>query len=220
MKKIILLLLLAFTCFVFSFSQDYRFSMMLNPQINWLKPENKDFNSEGSLLGFDIGMQVDRFFAENYAVYSGISIGTMGGKLLHEAKTTFKLEDKINVEVSPNTRIKYNLQYLNIPIGLKFKTIQIGYLTYFAQLGINNHFRMSAKGTSSDILTVLDNSDIRKEISFYNMGYAIGGGAEYNLGGKTALILGLGFESGLVDITRFSGSIHTQAVTIKAGILF
>ena len=67
-----------------------RFSIFANPTINWLSSDDVktvDYNSTS--FGYDIGLTVDKFFADKYAFTSGVSIGTYGGGLQYFTSKPF-----------------------------------------------------------------------------------------------------------------------------------
>jgi len=55
----------------------------------------------------------------------------------------------------------------------------------------------------------------------FNMNYFINLGVQYSLGGSAAIIGGLGYSSGFVDVTsRAADAININTFTIKLGVLF
>jgi hypothetical protein len=224
MRKNILIISVAFLVCTEAFSQQkIRFSIFANPCFNWLQSDLKTVQSGSMALGFDAGLTVDKFFADFYAISSGVSIGSAGGNLKYTGSTAgfkFKSHGK-TITVPNNTTIKFKLQYITIPIGLKFKTKEIGYLTYFAHLGLTTQMNIKATGTSNDANSSLAEDNISDEINFFNLSYHIGAGAEYSIGGNTALVFGLTYTNGFVDITSSSDDkITTAGIALRLGILF
>jgi opacity protein-like surface antigen len=220
-KNILIPVLLTIVLFSSNAQQNkVRFSVFANPCINWLQSDVKEIKSIGATLGFDAGLTLDNFFAENYAFTTGISIGSLGGSLEYEESTSFKLRRE-TVNTDPGANVKMKLQYITIPIGLKFKTNQIGYFTYFAHLGFTFQGNIKATATSNDASQTLDKDNISEEIGFFNMGYHFGAGTEYSLGGNTALVLGLTYTNGFIDVTKSSNDkISTSSLAIRLGLLF
>ena len=200
--------------------QKIRFSVFVNPCINWLSSDVKTIKSDGATFGFDAGLTMDNFFAENYAFSTGISIGSLGGNLRYDSSTSFRTNTG-DISLPGGSSVKYKLQYITIPVGLKFKTNQIGYFTYFAHLGFTLQANIKATGTSSGESNALDNDNISKEVGFFNLGYHIGGGLEYSLGGNTAIIVGITYTNGFIDITQNpDDKITTSSLAIRLGVLF
>lgn len=221
MRKILLSAIIFYTCFTgVAAQQNVRFSIFINPCINWLQSDVKNVKSNGAVFGFDGGLTLDKFFAENYAFSTGISIGSLGGNLKYADTTNFSTHTT-DTFVRPSSNVKFKLQYITIPVGLKFKTKQIGYFTYFAHLGFTLQANIKATGTSSEGSKALDNDNIGKEINFFNLGYHFGAGAEYSIGGSTALILGITYTNGFVDVTQHKNDkITTSSIAIRLGMLF
>jgi len=200
--------------------QKVRFSVFFNPGINWLQSDIKDVSSKSPTIGFDAGLTVDKFFADKYAFSTGISITSLGGTLTYKNATDFNVHGE-NLTVPANSDIKYKLQYLTIPLGIKLKTNQIGYLTYFANLGFNTQFNIKATASSNDPSNILQNDNVSDAINFFNMGYFFGVGAEYSLGGSAALVLGLTYSNGFVDITAGStDKITSSTISLRLGMMF
>jgi hypothetical protein len=119
----------------------------------------------------------------------------------------------------PGSKLTLNMQYISVPLGLKFKTIEIGYSTYWLNTGVNPMIRIKSRAT--DEQEVFSKSDFKDETRLINMGYFIEGGLEYSLGGNTALMAGLGYNSGFIDVTSSSEStFHTRSFSVILGILF
>ena len=117
------------------------------------------------------------------------------------------------------SKLKYNLQYIEVPLGLKFKTNEIGYTTFYANLGFS--FQVNIKATGKDSYKVIENENIKDEIRLLNMGYYFGAGIEYSLGGNTALIAGINWTNGFIDITSGNpGKITLGILQLRAGIIF
>ncbi len=94
----------------------------------------------------------------------------------------------------------YRIQYISVPVGLKIKTDEIGYLTYFAEFGLDPKVVVSGK---ADIPSDhIKGEKAMTEIRRFNVGYHLNGGVDYSIDGNISLILGLGFENNFFDITK------------------
>ena len=212
MKNIVILFLLISPLSLFS--QKIRFTVIGEPQISWMIPDRDDITREGANMGLNAGLGMDIFFAQNYAFSTGITLSNLGGKLSY--KDSLRYND---VRIPAGSIISYKIQYLSVPLGLKFKTNEIGYITYFANLGLNPMVRIKAR--ASDTEAILEKDNILDEIKFFNINYFILMGVEYSLGGSTAIIGGLGYSSGFTDVTsRGIDKININSLTIRIGILF
>ena len=65
--------------FVSAHGQDgkrMRFSFVLSPQTSWLKSDHSAVSTNGNLFGYNFGLVMDRFFDDNYAFSTGLTINT------------------------------------------------------------------------------------------------------------------------------------------------
>ena len=60
-----------------------------------------------------------------------------GGRLISSDTTVMEFTN-FNATVLPGNPVIYKIQYLSIPIGLKLQTNQIGYITFFTDLGLRS----------------------------------------------------------------------------------
>ena len=217
MKKYIIAIILFFS-FLNSQGQDLRFGVFVDPQLSWLTPDAKNINRDGFRVGIKGGLILDKYFAKNYAFTTGISISNMGGNLHYEDSVTIETLDTDYI-LNPESSVDYKLQYVSVPIGLKFKTNEIGYFTFFAQLGFTPQINIKAKADASD--NQIDNENISKELNLFNMSYFFGGGLEYSLGGNTALMGGIIFNNGFIDVLSSKNVKETLSfLSVRLGIMF
>jgi len=195
-----------------------RFNAHLDPQFAWFNSDDNDVKPDGSIFHLQVGLQMDYYFAQNYAFVLGLGISNLGGNLLYADSTEFSSKGDILL-VEPDQSVKLNLQYLDFPLGLKLKTEELGYATFFLQLGFNPMVNINAKFSSD--LGGLDKEDVQESIHLFCLGYHAGLGVEYTLGGNTALIGGLRWSAGLTDVTNNDRTnVKTNAISIHLGILF
>jgi len=201
-----------------TFSQRFSFSIIADPQIAWLRTELDEVKSDGTVFGINGGLVFDRYFTENYAFSTGISLWQTGGKLLFTEGMTIQTRSG-DKTLDPNSSMIYRLQYLTIPLSLKLNSNEIGYMSFFAHVGINNHISI---GKSANVPSTDENKvGIPEEINIFSMSYFFGGGGEYSLGGNTRLLAGLYFTSGFWDITSSEEYRATlNAVSLRIGVRF
>ncbi|MFW5821566.1 MAG: porin family protein [Bacteroidota bacterium] len=217
MKKYILSIILVFAGIV-SEAQGIRFSFMANPQLTWFSGTDENYQANGSFPGINIGLELDAFFTENYAFSTGISLNNIRGGAIYDDILVYRLGETDKI-LEPGSRMTYGLQYITVPLGLKFKTIEIGYSTYWLNTGLSPMFLIRSR--VSDETDTFSKTDFIDETRFYNMNYFIEGGIEYSLGGNTAFIAGIGYHSGFFDVTKNSSyRLTTQGFSLILGILF
>ncbi len=198
---------------------------------SWMKPKTKDYKSDGSTFSYHYGLITDYNFTENYTLSTGFAISKAGGKLLYSDSSTISGTTKEYGDISR----KYNISYFEIPILIKMKTNQMGYFTYFAQLGIRNYMQLNS---TYDETFSYDDAGNRKTItsedyensegiSFYRMSFSFGLGAEYAISKSFSAFAYLSYDNGLTNVldnnNLNTGNIENamiRQITITAGFLF
>lgn len=259
MKKIVSILM--FSSFVLSvFSQDsgssaksFRFGLKAIPSVNWYKPDNqKKFETNGVIPKFGWGLQTEFKLSSVASFVTGVQVDYDGGKLKFKDTADFYFDTKDEKLITSQdttgvdwTKFKlnertYGVNYLTLPLYLKMKTKEIGYMTYFAEFGLNNSFRLksrvndnvteySATKTTSD-LKEIENT---KDMNLFRFQLHVGGGAEYNMSGSTSLFFGVFYNYGFSNVlkkesefltNKNTGSIEQKSyannVALSVGILF
>lgn len=203
-------------------AQNVRFGLFADPAVTWFASDTKLTINDGARGGFGFGLAFNGYFAEKYSFSSGISIQNVGGRLYNtdSVKMTF---NNLIVDVAPGEPVIYKIQYINIPIGLKFETNQIGYITGFADVGINAKFLIGGK---ADIPSAgIEKESAKNELNPFNLSYHIMAGIEYSLGGTTSMVFGLGFEHLFLDATKDinlqpEDKILSNIIKLRIGVKF
>ena len=133
MKKIALLLGL-FYCLTFSLSaqESFRFGVQVSPSFSWLASNDNQINGNGTNLGLRLGFNGEYYFTERYAFIAGLGFAfNQGGTLQHNEGGNFWTKSELSnpdFNALPNgVNLKYNLQYVEIPFGLRMRTNEFGY---------------------------------------------------------------------------------------------
>jgi hypothetical protein len=237
MKKIMLFMLTAMlTTAAAAQTKDWKIALHVDPNISWLKPDNNNLSAGSNKVNFGFGVSIDRMFTENYAIGTGIQIFNTGGVLSYFRTDIAEGADATNTQTVEYPSISqvnrtYNLKYLEIPLTLKLRTNEIGYITYWAQVGVGAGFNIKAKSDDEidhkkintatietpiweDAATrvvdqtgdnALIDNDIAKEISLPRAGLIVGGGIEYNLSGDASIVAGVIFNNGFTNVLKGDG---------------
>ncbi len=220
--------------------QDIRFGFQLSPSFSWMNTNTNRINRNGTNLGIKVGMLGEFYFRDNYAFATGLGFHfNAGGTLQHEAPGSYWTKSDLPSSLdtlSAGADLKYSIQYLEIPLSIKMRSNEIGYLRYWLQPGITLGMRTQAQGdiTGSGIGGEGEEINIRDEVNFFNLALGVAGGIEYTLSSNTSLIGGLGVQFGVTDATDDNGTIfdpdrgdrsndssgNVNAFTIMIGILF
>jgi len=214
MRKII-----TFICFlamIFSaqtgFSQNppVKLGLQVSPNIGWMSPKSKDYNSNGANMGVTIGLISDFYFTDRYAFSTGVNFSFLNGKLNYP--------DAQDSMTGQRTR-KYSFIYLEIPTQIKMQTKNFGKYSLYGQIGFSTGFRLtsSVKDEFTDEKTsAVSNSknDAVGITSLIRESVVIGFGTEYHLDESSRIIAGLAYSNALNNI--LSGSNNKTGLNEKS----
>ncbi|TAJ14152.1 PorT family protein [Marinilabiliaceae bacterium JC017] len=187
-----------------------RLAFVLSPQLSWLNSDHSNISSDGNLSGYNFGLVWDRFFDKNYALSTGLTINTTGGKLHYKEGTTMEIGG-VEKEMDNAT---YRLKYIEVPFGLKLLTNDFRRARYYGQFGLFGQFNIKTNDGHGKSMS--------EEVRFFDMGYHLGGGMEYSLGGDTYLMIGLLYNNGFLDVTsnELSDKAVLHRLVFQFGIIF
>jgi hypothetical protein len=217
-KKALIFLVLANVSVLFAQS-NLRLGVNLDPMASWLSPKTNRIDKDGARPGIAGGLMLEYYFRPNYGLVTGFNLGVQGGNVLYNDSVNISTGDHSKVGLKAGSTVAYSLSYITIPLGLKMKTNEIGYFTYFAELGLTHQINIGSRATSTG--SGLNKDNVPKETNVFNMSYFFGGGVEYNIGGQTSIIAGLFFNNGFVDV--LSNNDHKAVLnylTVRLGVLF
>lgn len=180
-------------------AQELVFVVHADPVISWMGSNESEYVNEGSKAGYDIGLNVLHFFAENYAVSTGISILSAGGRQSVTEDITMVFNN-FTRDVGAGEEIRYNLRYLNIPAGLRLQTNQSGLLTYWTDLGFD--MRLLLKSTVDIPSAQIDHENAKTEVYGLNLGWHLGAGIEYEMDIDASIVAGLSYGQDFFDVTK------------------
>ena len=217
MQKIAALALfciLLFTTSVQAQEPGIRFGFQASPTISFFSTDDNLINNNGSNFpGLKLGLIAEKFFAENYAITSGIGFAfNQGGRIAFEdgrfdgapywpnADKGVDVPDTIGVN---NFNLRYSIQYVEIPIGLKLRTSEMGYFRYYLQPHAVLGFRTNARGeVEGDGLSDIEKINIQEDVNPFAFSLGIGIGTEYSISSNTIINGGIFYQRGVIDATK------------------
>lgn len=241
MKKIVLVLSFFSLLTTFGFGQldfdkELRLGFQLSPSFSWMATDDNLINGNGTNVGLKLGMISEYYFRENYAIVGGLNFAfNQGGTLRHEQGGNFwsksELSDSALMELPDGVNLKYHIQYLEIPFGLKMRTKEFGYLRYFAEIPVFTlGFKLQARGDVKGTTVDRERENITPDVNLFNLTWGFGGGVQYALSESTALIGGIIYRQGFADVTddggfKLDGTPEDskgviKSITIRFGFLF
>src|SRR5512133_1073645 len=211
-KKLVLIFILIFSCAISKAQDKISFGLHVDPVISWFSSDIKQVKNNGARPGFNFGLTYNKYFSSNYSFSTGISLLSVGGRLVSSDTTVIDLSN-FKSTVLPGNQVVYKLQYLAFPVGLKLQTNQIGYVTFFSDIGLVPKLVINRKADIPSLSISGENAS--KELRMFNLSYHITAGIEYSLGGSTALLFGLDFDNNFLDITKDNGSQPSDRISQK-----
>lgn len=197
---------------------DVRFGIVLNPSISWLKSSKIGQEGDGGSLAFGYGLHLEFRISDYVAISTGISQANYTGKVIFGTKDTVDLtysRTEAGVTLPEETaQVKsrsYVFNSIELPFKLKFKTPEVGYLTYFVELGVvgNINYQVNAKknalnigGSSVELNDDLEKIDVNDDTNWYRFGSTINVGAEYNFVGNTSLLVSVNWGNSFTSALR------------------
>lgn len=186
-----------------------RFGLQFTPNISWLKASSAGYKSEGAKFGFSYGLSFEYFMTKNYLFSTGINLLKVGGKLSYDG-VTYEFVNATPVKVKEDFTIKY----IEVPLSLKLRTNEIGYLTYFGQFGFklgfnyksSAEYEYTSESNTLNVLAPASSNDVSEEINWINLSLVVGAGVEYNISGNTSVALGLTFNNGFIN--QLDSKVH------------
>ena len=219
-----------------TYAQDmkkFRFGLKAAPNVSWLKPDNTRFEAKRDAnkpaLKFSYGLITEFGLTENYSFATGLAITTIGGSLNFPDSVYYIAGTAPDTIFLLNRRI-YHLQYVDIPLTIKMRTNEIGYMKYFGQFGLNLAFRTKARSDDRGVFT--DNTfrpgnevdrpdrlDVSDETQLFRVALDLGAGIEYNLVGNTALLVSVNYSNGFTNALRKNSKVIIDKDKVDAGMV-
>lgn len=224
-----------------SFAQE-EFRFGLKGQLNgaWLSGTSKRVENDGVKMGLAYGIIGDYYFNANYGISGEILLSTVKSQFDLTSNHYF-LGDNTKTIIT-NLNYEYRVQYLEIPISMKFRTKEIGNMVYWGNFGFSPGFVLNARAsiTGDNIpKAILDEDPVdfkvndREGDNYAIEGFddkvfllrfplIIGGGVEYKMAGNTSLQGGLRLANTFTDmfVKDKIADAKNNYVALSVGIMF
>jgi hypothetical protein len=218
---------------VVTFSQvknPVKLGLKVAPNLGWMNPGTKGYSSDGARFGGTIGFISDFYFAENYAISTGLNFQYINGSLNYSDSLQVIDNGRYVMQYGAITSV-YKILYLEIPIMVKMSTKTFGKMSYFGQIGFGTGFRLNANKNDN----FQPNAGEPQELNYeYNGGTTliresvlIGIGTEYHLDESSRVIIGLSYSNSLNNVltgqnysTNETEKGHLNFVELNIGFIF
>jgi len=211
-RRRVILLLIALIQAGVLLAQDYRYGVYTAPVISWFRTDVEDVSNKGARTGFFFSISAERHLTDNWYFSSGLAFTSASSRLVSTDNSFFRFSDH-TATIAAGDPVIYRLHYISMPVGIKIKTHETGYFSYFAEFGLDPKVVINGR---VDIPSIdIKGKGAMTEIRRFNAGYHFTAGAEYSMDGNTSLILGLGYESSIFDITKDFETNESDRTTQK-----
>ncbi|MBK8673647.1 MAG: outer membrane beta-barrel protein [Bacteroidetes bacterium] len=233
MKRILFILITIFSLqIVKGQNENLRFGFTASPGLTWWKPDNTAHESGGARFALNYGVLIDYKFGNNsrYALSTGLLLTLDGGKLVGTGTQFDTITHNVVTTMTTKT------QHLQIPMALKLRSNEVGYITYYGSLGIIPAFtirrRADLKKSIDDVVVINEENIDAKNLDFYpnkikninpfDLGLSFEAGLEYSMTENTALVGGLFFTNGFINQLDDDDKerVATRNFGIRIGVLF
>lgn len=203
----------------------FRMGLNIAPAVDFFTTSTSGVESDGARMKFGAGVMGEYAITNNYAFAFGLEWKGAGAALAFDNAYYLSKEDDGNIFNLRNRVVRND--YINIPITMKLMTNEIGYFTYFAQVGADLSVLVSSKSKDKGALFLNDSTPgVNREMdfkdtyvhnSFANIRLRVGAGAEWNFSGNTSLVFSVTYHHGFIDVLRDANGTR---IDDREGIFF
>ena len=200
MKKSLLIvgLMLAMSLTASAQNNGFAFGFKLGPGFDWTGSTTGAAKSEGMRMGFGVGVVAEYYFADNYAIVSGVNVNMNRGHYSFDNARLVMGADSVAVPEIYSVDRKFKSTIYEIPLMLKMMTNELGGLPLraYAQVGAGIGYAQKVKVKD-------DNADAwlatNKEYSNLRASMKFGLGAQYAIDQSTRVFAGLYFSHDFIN---------------------
>lgn len=198
------------------------FGINLQPHVSWIHADEPSLGTGPVRLGIQGGLRLDYQFQRLFAFSFGVNLNGTGGNIIYNDALYLNLSDRTDT-LLPGTKVTYRLQFVEIPVALKIVLPEIGYSTWFAEVGLDPMFNTSAFINATD--NNIEKEPFQNGVSSFNLAWHSGIGFTYSLGGRVGLQWALFYQNTFLDVTRENDirkadNARINQVGLKMGIVF
>jgi len=198
------------------------FAISLQPHMNWIHADESYLSNGPVRLGIEGGLRLDYKFERFCALSFGVNLNQTGGNIIYKDALYLDLIHG-NETLLPGTKVTYRLQYVEIPVALKFIMPEVGYSTWFLEIGVDPMINTSAFINATD--NNIENEPFQQGVGKVNLAWHTGLGLNYSLGGNLSLQFAIVYKNTFLDVTRENNirkadNARINQVGLNIGLVF
>jgi hypothetical protein len=224
MKKSLLIvgLLLAMSLTASAQYKGFSFGFRLGPTFDWTGSKTGAAVNQGTKTGFDLGVVAEYYFAENYAIVTGINVDFVKGHYSFDDMRNISAVDTIADYQLGTIDRQFKTTIYEIPLMLKMVTPELGNLPLRAYAQVGGAFGYTQRVKVMDTFTLgdLNDKEYRATDGEYNPFHAslrIGAGAEYKLLETTRVFAGIYYSHDFLNSISRGGLVTNNYEKYYAG---
>ncbi|MBQ6276467.1 MAG: outer membrane beta-barrel protein [Bacteroidales bacterium] len=180
--------------------------LYLKGGVSWLMSDSEPLIPKNKAnLSYGFGATMDWNFSQNFSLNIAAGLTGLGGTSVFQSGIVGLTEDRGSMIPTVGDTLTHNYKfsssYIEIPVGIKGCTNEIGYFTYFLKLGADPMFRIKSKIKPMDEDGKTQYT-IKKATHLFDIGWHVGGGFEWTLAGNTKLLVELVYLGTLLDFDK------------------
>lgn len=206
----------------------FRMGLNVAPAVDFFTTNTDGLSADAVRFKFGAGLMAEYAITNNYAFVFGLEWKGAGAALAYENAYYESQQQSTQGQTFRLMSRNYRNDYINIPISMKLMTNEIGYFTYFAQVGADLSVLVSSKaldngafvdstGAISPNSIEIDYRDVYSQSSFANIRLRVGVGAEWNFSENTSLVFSVTYHHGFIDVLR---DADNEDVSGSEGVFF
>jgi hypothetical protein len=171
----------------------------LQPHTSWIHGDESFIGKAPVRLGVEGGLRLDYRFDRLFAFSIGATLNQTGGNIIYGNNLYLDLDHGRDT-LRPGTKVTYRLQYVEIPVALKFILPQIGYSRWYAEIGLDPMVNTRAFINATD--NNIAKEPFQQGVAKYNLAWHTALGLNYSLGNWLSLQFAVVYKNTFLDITR------------------
>ena len=156
MKKSLLIvgLLLAMSLTASAQYKGFSFGFKLGPTFDWTGSKTGTAINQGTKTGFDLGVVAEYYFAENYAIVTGVNVDFVKGHYSFDDMRNISAIDSITDYQLGTIDRQFKTTIYEIPLMLKMVTPELGGLPLRAYAQVGGAFGYTQRVKVMDTFTL------------------------------------------------------------------